>query len=454
MQRWFPLLAEVDPLTHSDPWFEELRATYADLLSRRQRVAGIYDAFATDLSHYCDGTTVRQRFRPKDLAPAKAFPDFKSLFDGTSGIKPPSQRQLVSIVHHEAWVELAEECVHFDGAEGTADRRKRESTRLIDVSQPLAGAWIRMKPSCPDKRVSSADFRYELQRRIGLHVTGAPAEVAAMLRRDGVPVDYLGDYFSITKGDRRPPHDDALRVWHDLAQASATSAVVMGDKSKPEDYRWANNGHVLDLGEPRRGKGGTDRIMELKVYNSLVPSDATPDTSCSLRGDTHAFGNTEEYLIRQNKGVKARQGERSWSNADGAGHVALHKGCYDDAIYVKRNEMWLVIHNVFSGLNKEGVKLFNLYRARAKHGTDRTDYVANDKGAYDVHSFAPHWAQLLSAAIVKGDARRALHAVDRCRDDCLRSSARRVLADLRPQPLPATPRPAACARPLQCPARP
>ena len=163
---------------------------------------------------------------------------------------------------------------------------------------------------------------------------------------------------------------------------------------------------------------------------------------------------TKEYLIRKNKGVKARQGEHLWSNADGTGHVALHKGCYDDAIYVKRNEMWLVVHNVFSGLNREGVKLFNLYRARAKHGTDRTDYVANDKGAYDVHSFAPHWAQLLSAAIVKGDARRALHTVDRCRDDCLRSSARRVLADLRPQPLPATPRPAACARPLECPARP
>ena len=164
-----------------------------------------------------------------------------------------------------------------------------------------------------------------------------------------------------------------------------------------------NNGHVLDLGEPRRGKGGTNRIMELKVYNSLVPSDATPDTGCSLSGDTHTFGNTEEYLIRKNKGVKARQGERLWSNADGTGHVALHKGCYDDAIYAKRNEMWLVVHNVFSGLNREGVKLFNLYRARAKHGTDRTDYVANDKGAYDVHSFAPHRAQLLSAAIVKGD---------------------------------------------------
>ena len=95
--------------------------------------------------------------------------------------------------------------------------------------------------------------------------------------------------------------------------------MVIGDKSKPEDYRWANNGHVLDLGEPRRGKGGTDRIIEVKVYNSLVPGDATPDTDCSLRGDTHTFCNTEEYLIRQNKGVKARQGTEPWSNSDGTG---------------------------------------------------------------------------------------------------------------------------------------
>ena len=267
--------------------------------------------------HYCDGVTVRQRYRPKDLAPAKAVPALSALFDGASDIKKPCQRQLVSIVHHEAWLDLMEDCADLDRQEAlTAARRKRESTRLVDVSQYLAGAWIRMRPCCPAKRIDSADYRYELQRRMGLHVTGAPAEVATMLRRDGVPVDYLGDYFSLTKGDRRPPHDDALRVWHDMAQASASSAVIMGDKSKPEDYRWANAGHVLDLGEPRCGKGGMDRVIELKVYNSLVPSDASPDTDCTLRGDTHAFGNTEESLIRVNKGVKARRGAHRWSSSD------------------------------------------------------------------------------------------------------------------------------------------
>ena len=55
----------------------------------------------------------------------------------------------------------------------------------------------------------------------------------------------------------------------------------------------------------------------------------------------------------------------------------------------------------------------------ARRGRHRppTNYVATDAGARDERGFGPHWAQLLSAAIVKGDARRALQAVDRGRDD-------------------------------------
>ena len=49
-------------------------------------------------------------------------------------------------------------------------------------------------------------------------------------------------------------------------------------------------------------------------------------------------------------------------------------------------------------------------------------------------AFGPHWAQMLSAAVVKGDARRALNAVDKCRDDCLQASMRRVLAGPCPAP--------------------
>ena len=182
----------------------------------------------------------------------------------------------------------------------------------------------------------------------------------------------------------------------------------------------------------------------VKVYNGLVPCDASPDPGCTLRGDTHAFGNTEESLIHVNKGVKARNCDSPWSNVDGVGRMAAHVGCYNDAINVKRNEMWLVIHNLLGGINSEGAKLFNLYRSRAKRGTDRTDYmyVASDAGAHDKQAFAPHGAQLLSAAIIKGDARRSLRAVDKCREECLQAAASRhagaacSLAGIRPPPPP------------------
>ena len=204
-----------------------------------------------------------------------------------------------------------------------------------------------------------------------------------------------------------------------MAQASATSAVVMGDKSKAEDYVWANAGHTLDLGEPRQGKGGSDRVIELKAYNDLVPIGSSAPGACSQRGSTHSFGNTEERLIWANRGVRARMGAQKWSNATGGGHVDAKQGEYHDAIFVKRHEFWLVVMNLFGGINVEARKLFKLYTDRARR-LDRTEYVAGD---FSARTFAPHWAQLLSAALVIGDAHRALHAVEQ-------AHARRATSDL------------------------
>ena len=66
------------------------------------------------------------------------------------------------------------------------------------------------------------------------------------------PRRYHSDHFT-TNGCRKVPHNRSLRVWHDIAQASATSEVIMGDKEKPQAYLEFNEGHVLDLGEPRQG---------------------------------------------------------------------------------------------------------------------------------------------------------------------------------------------------------
>ena len=279
--------------------------------------------------------------------------------------------------------------------------------RFVSCSQPLAGAWLRMLPSIPAKRMRSDRFVWALQRRLGLHVTGAALDTADLLRRQGMAVDPYGDYFT-KRGDHKPPHDQSLRVWHDMAQASATSDVIMGDKEQPEVYNIYNSGHVLDLGEPRQGKGGVDRVIENKVFDPICES--RPDAGCCERGHTHAFGSNEEKAIRRNYGVVAREGARAWSHQHGGGRVAAHQGEYHDAIHCKRNEFWLVLMEIFGGLAPEGVKLFKLYAQRAKAGVDRTEYVATDSSTRGAHAFAPHWAQLLSAAVVEGDAARSLRA--------------------------------------------
>ena len=306
-------------------------------------------------------------------------------------------------------------------AEVETGRRLRESTRMTSVSQPFAAAWLRMLPSSHEKRIRSDKFLWAYQRRFGLHVTGAPAEAVRAMRAEGVVCGDLGDEF-LAAGDRRPPHDDSLRVWHDMAQASATSPVTLGDKERPEDYLDFNDGHVLDMGETRQGKGGVDRVVEWKAYSPLVQVSTSPPMDTSYRGSTHAFGNTEEHLRRANIGVKAQEGDQRWDNAKGTGKVRAHKGLYHDAIHVKRNEFWLAIAEIFGGLNKVARRLFKLYKERARHGVDRTQYVASDSGA---SHFGAHWSQLLSAAIVIGDARRSLRAVDMKRRACAAAAAAR-----------------------------
>ena len=96
---------------------------------------------------------------------------------------------------------------------------------------------------------------------------------------------------------------------------------------------------------------------------------------------------------------------------------------------MKLNEFWLIVESIFGGLNPEGVKLFVLYKNRAKR-IDRTDYIASDSSASHTRHFAPHWAQLLSASIVGADARRSIAAIDKEREKHMRDVAHRVYASL------------------------
>ena len=95
----------------------------------------------------------------------------------------------------------------------------------------------------------------------------------------------------------------------------------------------------------------------------------------------------------------------------GDGRLDGKEGCYHDAQHVKGNELDLTIHEIFGGFSPGAVRrLFRLARragTRARPKVDFTQYVS-----WTAQSFTAHWAQLISAAIVFGDARRSLDHVE------------------------------------------
>jgi hypothetical protein len=91
-------------------------------------------------------------------------------------------------------------------------------------------------------------------------------------------------------------------VLHDCTQATASGAVVLGDKEHPEVYAIHNEGEgscVVDLVEVGMGAGGHDLCVEHKAWSDLYKFDrAAGSPDCTLDGATHAFGNTEAHAIR------------------------------------------------------------------------------------------------------------------------------------------------------------
>ena len=117
-------------------------------------------------------------------------------------------------------------------------------------------------------------------------------------------------------------------------------------------------GAGCDLAEAGMGHGGGDLTLEFKAYNDLVPAAGSAEYETTYRGDTHAFGNSEERLIRKVRGVRARctASDRVWDPSKGEGRVAAHAGDYDDAVRVKRNTLILFLINLYGGLTPEAVK--------------------------------------------------------------------------------------------------
>ena len=446
MRRWFPIFADVDIATDERSWLADLRAAYDDLRQRHSAIHATYAQYTTDLAHFCDGATIRSRFRPRDLAPLSAVPPLASIFDETSDLKPPQQRQLASIVHHEGWY-------HVTCAAREADARRlrgdtgvdvvphREATRVVDVAQPYAGGWLKMLPIEEQARIRSDEWLFAAQYRLGLYIS-AIQPLRDARAATGDHMDPLGDTLSHEQGTHHGmPHDEGLAVVYAATRAASIGTVVRGDGVDAELHASFNGdclvdgklvqGHILDLGEPRQGVGGGDLLLEYKAWSSLAESASKGrPAGIPSNGATHAFGNTEEYAIWKNFGVKARQGDHKWDSRTGAGFVERHPGEYHDAIHNKHNELRLWLVNLFSGVAPGGVRHVHSLAARKVDHRDY-DYHWSAKG------FVPHHMQRHSAAVVTAVARRCIKRLP----DLIRIAASRRLGGARACAAPAGRRP-------------
>ena len=87
----------------------------------------------------------------------------------------------------------------------------------------------------------------------------------------------------------------------------------------------------------------------LKTSSAGVGNASSGGTPASV-GHSYAFGNTEEKARRLNMGCKARgQPGQPFSHKTGHGYVKAHRGFYHDAIFVKRNNFNLLLHETFGG---------------------------------------------------------------------------------------------------------
>ena len=85
-----------------------------------------------------------------------------------------------------------------------------------------------------------------------------------------------------------------------------------------------------------------------RVHAGIVSSATCTDFSLAQ----YAFGNTEEKARRLNMGCKARgQPGQPFDHKikNGHGYVKAHRGFYHDAIFVKRNNFNLLLHETFGG---------------------------------------------------------------------------------------------------------
>ena len=121
-----------------------------------------------------------------------------------------------------------------------------------------------------------------------------------------------------------------------------------------------------------------------------------------FRRKQYAFGNTEERLRLQNLGCaeRGRPSDGPLDHRTGRGWVRQQKGCYHDAVYVKRSAVDVLLHETLGGGFSPPAVARMRRQARAAKSVDRTHYTTRGRLSY-----LSHHTQRLSLSVVKANSR-------------------------------------------------
>ena len=133
--------------------------------------------------------------------------------------------------------------------------------------------------------------------------------------------DRLGDTI-INLDSKTGRHNKFNRAFYNAVSAQATTSVILGDKGDGSPrarvdalarYAHYSADHVPDIIEQQAAKNGNAVLYESKCWTQLKTSDnlggGTPaggGSPSTAMGHLVAFGGTEETLLHQNIGCKAR----------------------------------------------------------------------------------------------------------------------------------------------------
>ena len=223
-------------------------------------------------------------------------------------------------------------------------------------------------------------------------------------------------------------HNKFNRAFYNAVSAQATTSVILGDKGDGSPraradalarYAHYSADHVPDIIEQQAAKNGNAVLYESKCWTQLKMSNnlgggtrAGGGSPSTAMGHLVAFGGTEETLLYQNIGCKAR-GDPSlgaFDHATGAGWVREHRGAYHNAMVDKANHVTMLIACDMGGIAGGTVATLHRLSKNAAEGRDGTVYGVHSNANYFTHhATAISFATVTAAAeaIERGVNKRA-----------------------------------------------